>query len=132
MAVVAGLAVVVAVAAVTPKLDAPFRRLAKYQGHSGDPLTSVPIDVAAVKRARTIMPPGSRYFVYLPSGPAFAQEQNDLDGVALFYLLPSLRVRHAADAGWVLAYGVGRALPQGVNAARRYPLGGGAFLVRLA
>ena|ERR1700690_651719 len=128
---VATLTVVTALAAITPHLDAPFRRIAKYHGESGDPITTVAVDIGAIKRARAILPSRSSYYIELPTGPAAGQLRNDVGGVVGMYFLPSLQVNRAGSANWVLAYGVGAALPPLTKALQRYDLGGDVYLVRI-
>jgi hypothetical protein len=130
-ALVVGIALVTILAAITPHLDAPFRRLAKYHAENGDPVTTAVVDIAAIKQARAILPSGSSYYIELPTGPGAAQLRNDLDGVTLMYFLPSLRVNNARNANWVLAYGVGTKLPSPTKAVKRYDLGGDVYLVRI-
>ena len=133
-ALVAGLTVITALAAITPHIDAPFRRLVKYHGDSGAPITTSAIDVAALARAGSILPSGSSYYVDVPpdsASPEAAQIRNDVEGVTGLYFAPSLRVFRISDANWLLAYGVGTALPPPASALKRYTVGDGIYLVQI-
>jgi hypothetical protein len=125
------LAALTVAAAAAPHTRSPFGRLAKYEGRSADPITTVTVDVRAIVRARTLMRPGSTYLTQLPAGAAAAQLLHDLSGVTLLYLLPSTPVSDAAHADYVLAYHVAPQLPRGTQVRRRYDLGGGILLVQL-
>ena len=60
-ALVAGLTVITALAAITPHIDAPFRRLVKYHGDSGAPITTSAIDVLTKSLLSQIQNRGSMW-----------------------------------------------------------------------
>jgi hypothetical protein len=129
--VVAVLAVLVALAAVTPRLDSPMRRLANYDADPAAPVTTVAVDLAAIRRAAKILPAGTTYYLYV-NDQSRGQLTHDLDGVARLYLLPSVPVLRPQDARWILSWMQPQRLPAGFDAQRSYRLAAGIYLVRVA
>ena len=125
------LLVALAAAAVGPT-QRQYRRLARVPADSGDPLTTVPVDVAAIRRARQVIPRGSNYFVFI--GPVSANPQllHDVLGVSLYTLSPSLPVRRAAEASWILSYKAPTLVPPNLRPLSVHSLGDKVYAVRVS
>ena len=115
-----------AVAALLAALPvSPVERLANYRADGPNPIYDHPgIDDAALRRAGKLLPGDARYLVV-------AQPYGDVESAALLYLDPALPVGDPRLATWVLSYHVGRGLPAGLRAVRRYRLGDEIFLVKV-
>ena len=129
--VVTVLAAMTAAAAAIPGLNAPFSRLANYEGDTGAPVTSVPVDAAAIERAARLLPRGTT-FAHHVGGDPLGQLDHDVIGIARLYFLPSVLVYDPADAEWLLSYKAERLVPEGLRARGSRRVGDGIFLVRLA
>lgn len=125
------LGALVAVAAVTPQLESPMSRLANYDADSGAPVTTVAVDVAAIRRAAAILPTGTTYYLHV-NDLTNGQLTHDLDGVVRLYFLPSVPVSQLRDARWILSWQHPQRVPAGVRARRTYRVGNDVYLVRVA
>jgi hypothetical protein len=130
LCVVAALTLVLALAALTPA-QREYRRLLRVPADTGEPLTTAPVDARAIRRARNVIAPGSTYFVYTGGAARNPQLFSDVLGVAVYSLMPSLPVKHAREASWVLSYRAPTLTPPSVRALSRVALGDGVYAVRV-
>jgi hypothetical protein len=126
---VLALAAATALVAVTPGLNAPMARLAAYDADSRDPITTVPVDVDALRRAAELLPDDATYGLVVLDETS-GQLTHDVEGVARLLFLPALLVDDPADAGWILRYG-DAPLPRGVRPLERIRVGSEVTLVRV-
>lgn len=124
------LALATALLAVVPRINSPISRLANYDADTGDPITTVALDIAAIKRAAALLPRGTTYYIYLEDNTQ-GQLTHDLTGVARLFLLPSLPVTRPADARWVLSYKAKTRVPPGLHARKTIRLGDRIYVVRV-
>ena len=129
------LAVALIVVLVPGPLGAPLRRVVNYHAHreylnTADPLWDAPVDGAAFRRARKILPRDTTYTIFSPT-VSKQLWQHDLRGAGLLFFTPALRVQHRADARWVLSYHAHGRLPRGLKAERVYQVGDDVVLVKV-
>jgi hypothetical protein len=130
LAVVLGLAAATALLAAAPGLNRPFARLANYDADGPDPVYDAAVDGAAVRRAASLLPERTTYFVHTsPSDPLLI---GNLKAAGQLFFAPALPVRDPAEARWVFSYHAPTPLPPGLRAERRYTLGERIYLLRVA
>jgi hypothetical protein len=116
-----------ALVAATPATNGLMSRLAAYDADSADPITTVPVDIAAIRRAAGLVPDEASYALVVNGD---GQLQHDVDGVVRLHFMPSLPVTDRAEADWLLVYG-GGAPPAGSSVAERVRVGELVDLYRL-
>lgn len=117
-------------------LGAPLRRLVNYDAGRGhlntpDPVWNAPVDGAAFRAARRLIPDGATYYLWAPTTSKQLRE-HDLPGAGLLFLSRALPVRRAAEARYVLSYQAPSLLPPGLRPASTRRLGDGIYLVEVA
>jgi hypothetical protein len=132
--IVLAVACAATLAATVPRLDGPVSRLANYRADSADPIWDNsrgprPTDGAALRRAGELLPAHAAY--WLDVDQSVPGLQHDVEGAALLFFAPALRVERPADADWVLNYGARPLLPPGLRPERVYRLGAGVALVQV-
>jgi hypothetical protein len=125
--VVAVALVALALLAAPQRFPGPVRQLARHSLNTPNPVPTAQLDVGALRRAASLVPPGATYAVVAPPGDP--QLAGDLVSVARLFFLPALSVADPSRAEWLLRYNA--ATPAGVKAMRTYRLGNGVVLERL-
>jgi hypothetical protein len=110
-----------------PEYGPVLRLLPRYEGQSGDPdlrHLRTTVDVDAIRRAGELAPDDAPYYVQ-------AREPllEDIRRVARLYFLPSVEVRRATDAEWILVFRSGA--PPRVQALESIALSGDVSLLRV-
>ena len=126
---VLALAAATALVAVTPGLNSPIGRLAAYDADSRDPITTVPVDVDALRRAAAILPDDAVYGIVVLDETS-GQLTHDVEGVARLLFLPALPAKDPARGDWILRYGAAQ-LPAGTRVAERVQVADGIALYRV-
>jgi hypothetical protein len=127
----------VAVTAATIAAPAPpgtlVRRLAnagagRHDPDSRDPLTTVPLDMRALRRVGTIARGGSLFLEFPRTN---AQLAHDLLGATTVLVPDALPAQSVQGARWILAYGVRASLPPGTSARHTWRLAPSVTLVEV-
>jgi hypothetical protein len=122
----------VALMVLEPRTASPLERLVNVEADGPGPIYNVPIDVGAIRRARSVLPKDAVYYIHPPAGAHSSALFHDILGTAYHYLLPSVPARDLTRARWVLSYQAPTLLPPGVRAARVHRVGNRVFVVELA
>jgi hypothetical protein len=109
------------------RFPGPVRQLAEHSLNTPDPIPTAHLDVAAVRKAATIVPAGATYVVLTPASDR--QLGHDLQGIAALLMLPAVPVADPARADWLLRDGERR--PKALHVVHSYSLGDGIVLDRL-
>jgi hypothetical protein len=130
VALVLALAALTAVLAVVPRVNEPFARLANYDADGPDPIYDANVDGDAIRRAATLLPERTTYFVHTSgSDPLLI---GNLKAAGQLFFAPALPVLDPAAARWVLSYQAESLLPRDLRAVRRHRLGEGIYLIEVA
>jgi hypothetical protein len=128
VALLLALAVALLLLAAVPGLNAPFARLAAYEGDGREPMYDADVDAQAVRRAGELVPDDARYYLDMPHvSPLLA---GNVKAAAQLFLSPALPVRDPRAAGWVLHYG-GEGFPPGLRPVQTTRLAPGIAVVRV-
>lgn len=119
--------VALALLAAPGRFPGPIRQLAQHSLNTPDPVPTAQLDVAALRRAGSILPARATYAIVAP--PNDPQLAGDLLSIARVLFLPALGVADPARAEWLLRYRASPSAP--VDVVRSYPLGNGVVLERL-
>jgi hypothetical protein len=110
-----------------PEYAPILRLLPRYAGESGDPdlgYLRTPVDVDAIRTAGELTPDDAPYYVQAPEPLV-----EDIRRVARLYFLPSVEVRQASDAEWILVFRSGA--PPTAQVLESTDLSGDVSLVRV-
>jgi hypothetical protein len=110
-----------------PEYAPVLRLLPRYEGQSGDPQLprGIQIDVGSIRRAAAHVSDDALYYLQAPEPIA-----EDVRRVARLYFLPSVEVRRATDADWILVFR--SRSPPGVEHSEPVVLSRDVSLIRVA
>lgn len=125
------LTVLTAVVAVAPRVNEPLARLANYDADTRDPIYDAAVDGTAIRRAASLLPERTTYFIHAPADDPLLI--GNLKAAGQLFFAPALPVLDPAAAGWVLSYRAETLLPGSLRglARRQHRLGDRIYLVEL-